>query len=196
MRKEAGIFNPANILTFLRIALVPLYIWLFSIGRWYTAIIALVVFVAAAVTDLFDGRLARRRKEITKLGKFMDPLADKLLVIGALAQFCVMGLVNFWLVGVIILRDVWVTAMRVVAIARGTELQTSENAKLKTTVQLVTVITIIVFTGARIIALHFGYTGPLVNADRLRMFFNVLVSVAVVFTVYSWVRYMVRESVA
>jgi len=188
--------NPANILTFLRIALVPLYIWLFSIGRWYTAIIALMVFVAAAVTDLFDGRLARRRKEITKLGKFMDPLADKLLVIGALAQFCVMGLVNFWLVGVIILRDVWVTAMRVAAIVRGTELQTSENAKLKTTVQLVTVITIIVLTGARIIALHFGYTGPLVNADRLRMFFNILVSVAVVFTVYSWVRYMVREGAA
>ncbi len=190
--KKVGILNPANMLTLLRIVLVPLYIWLFAQQRWHTAVIALIVFITAAVTDLYDGRLARRRKEITKLGKFMDPLADKFLVVGALAQFWFMGLVNFWLVGVIIVRDIWVTIMRIIAITKGAELKTSENAKLKTTIQLTVVITIIVFAGARIIALHFGYNGPLIDINSYRLFFNVLLSVAVVFTVYSLFRYMVR----
>ena len=179
-------------LTFLRIALVPLYIWLFAQQQWYTAIIALIVFITAAVTDLYDGRLARSRKEITKIGKFMDPLADKFLVIGALAQFWFLGFVNFWLVGIIIFRDIWVTIMRINAIMKGIELKTSGDAKLKTTIQLTVVITIIVFVGARIIALHFGYSGQLVNLNAHRLFFNALVLVAVLFTVYSWVKYMYR----
>ena len=131
VRKKVSILNPANMLTFLRIALVPLYVWLFAQQKWHTATIALIVFIIAAVTDLYDGKLARRRKEITMLGKFLDPLADKFLVVGALAQFWFMGLVNFWLVSVIIIRDMWVTIMRVIAIKKGTELKTSGNAKLK-----------------------------------------------------------------
>ena len=192
MNRNVDILNPANLLTFLRIALVPLYIWLFAQQRWYTAILALVVFIIAAVTDLYDGRLARRRREITRLGKFMDPLADKFLVIGALAQFCVMGLVNIWLVSVIIIRDIWVTAIRIAAILKNAELKTSGDAKLKTTIQLTVVITIIVFAGVRIIALHYGYKGPLVDIRYYNIFFNTLVSVAVVFTVYSWIMYIVR----
>jgi len=189
----AGNLNPANMLTIFRIVLVPVYVWLFSMQEWHAAVIALVVFVVAAVTDLYDGRIARSRKEITKLGKFLDPLADKFLVIGALAQFCVMGLVNFWLVLVIIVRDVWVTVMRVDAIRKGREMKTSENAKLKTTIQLTVVITIIVFSGARIIAIHFGYEGPLIDITWHRIFYNTLLSVAVIFTVYSWFRYMIRK---
>ena len=192
MKRNVDILNPANLLTFLRIALVPVYIWLFALQRWHTAILALIVFVIAAVTDLYDGRLARKRKEITRLGKFMDPLADKFLVIGALAQFCFMGLVNVWLVSVIIVRDIWVTAMRIAAILKNAELKTSGGAKLKTTIQLTVVITIIVFTGARIIALHFGYKGSLVDIVYYNIFFNGLVSVAVVFTVYSWIMYVLR----
>ncbi len=75
-KMKAGILNPANILTMLRILLVPLYLWLFAKGTWSTGVLALIVFIIAAVTDLYDGRLARSRKEITKLGKFLDPLAD------------------------------------------------------------------------------------------------------------------------
>ena len=156
-------------------------------------VLALAVFIIAAVTDLYDGRLARSRKEITKLGKFMDPLADKFLVIGALAQFGIMGLVNLWLVGIIILRDVWITILRIAALLQGTELRTSGSAKLKTTIQLTVIITIIVFTGARIIARHFGYNGPLVNLGTYKIFFNFLVSVAVVFTLYSWFTYLFRK---
>jgi CDP-diacylglycerol--glycerol-3-phosphate 3-phosphatidyltransferase len=191
-----SLITPANLLTSLRVLLVPVYLWLFSLHTWTSMILALVVFVVAAVTDLYDGRLARSRKEITKLGKFMDPLADKFLVIGALAQFGIMGLVNLWLVGIIILRDIWVTALRILALSRGTELKTSGNAKMKTAIQLTVIITIIVFTGARIIARHFGYYGPLVDLGAYKVFFNLLVSVAVAFTLYSWFSYMFREQSA
>ncbi|MCE5251217.1 CDP-diacylglycerol--glycerol-3-phosphate 3-phosphatidyltransferase [bacterium] len=187
---KAGVMNPANLLTMLRILLVPLYLWLFAEGSWITSVLALIVFVTAAITDLYDGKLARKRKEVTKLGKFMDPLADKILVIGALVQFWFMGLVNFWLVGVIIVRDIWVTIMRVRAIISGTELKTSGDAKLKTTIQLTVIITIIVFYGARIIALHLGYSGPWISISGFRTFFDVLVGIAVVFTLYSWIKYL------
>lgn len=190
MERKISVLNPANILTFFRIALVPLYIWLFSLVSWEAKVGALIVFIVAAVTDLYDGKLARSRKEVTKLGKFLDPLADKFLVIGALVQFCFMGLANIWLVSVIIVRDVWVTAMRVVAIVKGTELKTSGSAKVKTTIQLTVIITIIVFTGFRTILLHYGYQGPLVNQAGYRLIFDGLVTVAVVFTIYSWVRYL------
>ena len=194
--RENRIVNPANMLTISRIVLVPFYVWLFSQQSWYTVVISLLVFIIAALTDFYDGKLARRRKEITKLGKFMDPLADKFLVVAALAQFCFMGLVNFWLVSIIIVRDLWVTGMRILAIKRGTELKTSGNAKLKTSIQLSVIITIIVFTGIRISALHFGYRGPLVDIDAYRVFFNILLSIAVIFAVYSWFRYVVIERVS
>jgi len=185
------ILTVANMLTVLRIILVPLYLWLFS--RWTSGsiILALIVFVTAAITDLYDGRLARQRKEITKLGKFMDPLADKILVVGALVQFWLMGLVNVWLVGVIVVRDIWVTIMRIIAIRRGTELKTSRDAKIKTTIQLTVIITTIVLTGARLTAMELfpNYNGQWVALESYRLLFNLLLSVAVVFTLYSWITY-------
>ncbi len=183
------ILTPANLLTSLRIVLVPVYLWLFALQTWTSVILALIVFIAAALTDLYDGRLARSRREITRLGKFLDPLADKFLVVGALAQFGMMGLVNLWLVGIIVIRDVWVTALRVAAIRNGTELKTSGNAKLKTAIQLTVIISIIVFTGVRIIAHHFGYDGPLTDFTTYRIVFDCLLLVAVLFTLYSWFAY-------
>ena len=189
---KTNLLTAANILTLVRILLVPLYLWLFAGKTPVTVVLALIVFVIAAVTDLYDGKLARSRKEITKLGKFMDPLADKFLVIGALVQFWVMGLVNIWLVGIIILRDVWVTLMRIIAISQGKELKTSRDAKLKTTIQLTVVITTIVFTGVRIIVMDIlpDYNGKWVAVENYRLFFNGLLLVAVVFTLYSWFKYM------
>ena len=189
---KTNLLTAANILTLARILLVPLYLWLFAGKTPVTVVLALIVFVIAAVTDLYDGKLARSRKEITKLGKFMDPLADKFLVIGALVQFWVMGLVNIWLVGIIVFRDVWVTLMRVAAISQGKELKTSGDAKLKTTIQLTVVITTIVFTGVRIIIMDIlpDYNGQWVAIENYRLFFNGLLLVAVVFTLYSLFRYL------
>ncbi|MFC1511771.1 CDP-alcohol phosphatidyltransferase family protein [Candidatus Latescibacterota bacterium] len=196
VRTMVSIFNPANFLTAFRILLVPVYLWLFASGTPLTAVLALVVFVTAAVTDLYDGRLARHRKEITKLGKFLDPLADKFLVVGALVQFWVMALVSFWLVLVIVVRDVWVTVMRVAALAQDAELKTSRDAKLKTTIQLTVVITIIVLYGARLIVTSAipSYRGALVDMDYYRLVFDGLLGVAVVFTLYSWMTYLLRSA--
>jgi len=193
---EVSIFNPANALTALRIVLVPLYLWLFARNTWGSLIFALIAFVTAAVTDLYDGRLARSRKEITRLGKFMDPLADKLLVVGALVQFWMAGLVWFWFVVVIVVRDIWVTAMRITAITRGTELKTSGDAKLKTTIQLTAIITTIVFFGARLIVMRFApsYQGFFVDLAIHKLFYNGLVAVAAAFTVYSWITYLTAGS--
>ena len=195
---RASIFNPANMLTMLRILLVPLYLWLFAMKTWESVVLALIVFIAAAVTDLYDGKLARRRKEITKLGKFLDPLADKFLVLAALVQFWAMELVNFWLVGIIVFRDIWVTVMRIIAIKNGKELETSKDAKLKTTILLTVIITTIVFTGGRIIIMNVmpDYNGRWVDIGIYRMFFNALLSVAVVFTIYSWIKYVSQRSLA
>ena len=182
----------ANILTLFRILLVPVYIWYFAKQTWLGVVIALIVFIVAAVTDLFDGRLARSRKEVTKLGKFMDPLADKFLVIGALVQFWLMGLVNGWLVSIIVIRDIYVTYMRVHAIMTGTELRTSSDAKLKTTIQLTVIITTIVFTGVRMIVITAlpEYSGGWIDITNYQLFFNGLVFIAAAFTVYSWVNYI------
>jgi CDP-diacylglycerol---glycerol-3-phosphate 3-phosphatidyltransferase len=187
------VLTPANLLTSLRILLAPVYLWFFSLSTWTSVCMALAVFIIAAVTDLYDGRLARQRKEITRIGKFMDPLADKLLVIGALVQFGVMGLVNLWLVGIIVLRDVWVTFLRVDALRNGRELKTSGNAKLKTTIQLTVIITIIVLTGVRMIALHFGCHGIPIDSAVYRIVFDCLLAVAVAFTLYSWFVYQWRR---
>lgn len=192
--RVVSILNPANFLTTFRILLVPFYLWLFAREEPLSAVLALVVFVTAAVTDLLDGHLARTRKEITKLGKFLDPLADKFLVVGALVQFGAMGLVSFWLVLVIVIREIWVTVMRILAIRQGKELRTSPDAKLKTTIQLTVVITIIVLFGARLIALDLApaYTGAWVDLSRYILFFDGLLGIAVAFTLYSWATYIFR----
>jgi len=193
-----SIMTLANMLTIFRIVLVPVYLWYFARQTWESVVIALIVFIVAAVTDLFDGRLARSMKEVTKFGKFMDPLADKFLVIGALVQFWLMGLVNGWFVAVIVIRDIYVTYMRVHAITSGTELRTSGDAKLKTTIQLTVIITTIVFTGGRMIAKAAapGYTGGWVDLEYYRLFFNGLVFIAAAFTVYSWMRYLTAGKAA
>ena len=192
--RVVSILNPANFLTTFRILLVPLYLYLFARQEPLTAVLALIVFVTAAVTDLLDGHLARTRKEITKLGKFLDPLADKFLVVGALVQFWAMELVSFWLVLVIVIREIWVTVMRILAIRRGKELRTSSDAKLKTTIQLTVVITTIVLYGARLIALDLvpAYNGFWVDLSHYILLFNAMLGVAVAFTLYSWATYMFR----
>ena len=189
---KSRLLTLANILTMFRIILVPLYLYLFAMRTWYGVFLAGIVFGIAAVTDLIDGRIARNRNEVTRLGKFLDPLADKFLVIGVLIQFCLMGLMNAWLVGIIVVRDVWVTSLRIHAIARGKELKTSGNAKLKTTIQIVVISTTIVVFGVRSVVIELlpGYAGQWIELGNYRLFFNVLLLVAVVFTLYSWGRYM------
>jgi len=105
---------------------------------------ALVVFVIASLTDLLDGWTARKLRQETETGKFLDPLADKFLVISALIAFLILDpLIPLWMVGVIIGRDLLITLMRYLAIKKGTTLRTSRLGKFKTAFQMIGIIIII-----------------------------------------------------
>jgi len=101
---KSKIFTKANFITVLRILLTPLFIYFLFGGRQYFEILALLIFILASITDAYDGYIARKYSEVTKLGKFLDPLADKVLMSAAFISFVVMGLVPLWMVILVILR--------------------------------------------------------------------------------------------
>lgn len=132
-----------NILTVLRIALVPVFIYLVILPNFYARIGAILLFILASVTDFIDGLLARRWQVTSEFGKFMDPLADKMLVISALfALLYLEHQVALWMVLVIIGRDLLITFMRWLAIRRGSSLRTSRLGKVKTTFQMLSILLI------------------------------------------------------
>lgn len=135
-----------NAVTFLRVALVPIVLVLLAVGdelavaRWW----AFVVFVIAALTDTFDGWVARRLGGVTAFGALADPLADKLLVVGTLASLALFGEVPWWVVGVIAGREAVVTGLRVVVVRRaGVVVPATVWGKLKTVSQIVAIAGII-----------------------------------------------------
>ncbi len=138
--------NTPNKLTLLRICLVPIFV-LFLLWEQlpYHFIWALLVFVGASVTDAIDGHLARKHHLITDFGKFLDPLADKILVVSALICFVEMGLCSAVVVVIVIAREFLVSALRLVAVGDGTVIAASIWGKLKTVSQMIAVIYILVY---------------------------------------------------
>jgi CDP-diacylglycerol--glycerol-3-phosphate 3-phosphatidyltransferase len=136
--------NLANKLTLLRIFLVPVLILFMYLDNFWTRIFALVIFIAAALTDLYDGRIARQQKTVTTLGIFLDPVADKLLISAALISF--VGLdelhVPAWMVILIIAREFIITGLRSLAASKNVIIPASKAGKFKTTSQIVSIITI------------------------------------------------------
>ena len=136
--------NVPNLLTVSRIVLIPLFLYLIFTPTIEHRVWALVVFVIASLTDLLDGWTARKLRQETETGKFLDPLADKFLVISALIAFLILDpLIPLWMVGVIIGRDLLITLMRYLAIKKGTTLRTSRLGKFKTAFQMIGIIIII-----------------------------------------------------
>ena len=125
----------ANKLTIMRVVLVPVYIILMLVFE--SKIPALIVFIIASLTDLLDGQIARRRNQITDFGKFMDPLADKLLVTSALVLFVQLGQMPAWAVMVIIAREFAVSGLRMVAAASGDVIAAAWSGKIKTASSIV-----------------------------------------------------------
>lgn len=137
--------NVATQLTLLRLILVPFFLVFTVIDNTYTRIAALLIFVIASLTDLFDGRLARQRGEVTTLGVFLDPLADKFLISSAFIAFVQLPEVHVpaWMVILIIGREFFITGLRALAAARGRILAAQPAGKFKTTSQIVAIITIL-----------------------------------------------------
>ncbi|MCK5533522.1 CDP-diacylglycerol--glycerol-3-phosphate 3-phosphatidyltransferase [bacterium] len=137
--------NLANKLTIIRIILLPLFMLFMFYDNMYTRIFSLFVFIVAALTDLYDGRIARRYNCVSNFGKFMDPLADKLLVSAAFISF--VGLeelrIPAWMVVFIISREFSITGLRTIAVSQGKIISASISGKFKTTSQIITIIVIL-----------------------------------------------------
>ncbi|MBN1300205.1 MAG: CDP-diacylglycerol--glycerol-3-phosphate 3-phosphatidyltransferase [Melioribacteraceae bacterium] len=126
-----------NQLTILRIILTPVFLWLFLQEDPLMKQISLLVFVIAAITDWYDGWLARKFNYITTWGKFLDPLADKILTSSAFLAFVIIGMLELWMVIIIILRDFTITGLRAYAEYKNHYFLTSRLAKWKTFIQMI-----------------------------------------------------------
>jgi len=138
-------FSPPNQLTFLRILLTPVFlVFLLSsnsiLRQW-----SLVIFILAAITDWYDGWLARRWGYVTRWGAFLDPLADKVLTSAALIAYSYLGLISSWMVWIIVIRDAIITILRSYAEYKGKPVDTSKLAKTKTFGQYVLIFYLMIF---------------------------------------------------
>jgi len=140
---SASPFNLPNVLTVFRIFLVPVFMFFLLTRIQYGNYLAAGVFVMAAVTDSLDGYIARRRKQVTKLGIILDPLADKLLITSALISLVQLGQVAAWVAVVILGREFAVTGLRAVKAEEGVIIPAGLLGKLKTIAQIVAVILVI-----------------------------------------------------
>jgi CDP-diacylglycerol--glycerol-3-phosphate 3-phosphatidyltransferase len=133
-----GLYNVANLVTVIRILLVPVFVWLLFIDGTAARVAALVVFVVASITDRLDGELARRRAIVTDFGKIADPIADKALTGSALISLSIMGELWWWVTIVIMVRELGITLLRFVVIRHGV-MPASKGGKIKTTLQVVAI---------------------------------------------------------
>lgn len=134
-----------NQLTILRILLTPLFLYLFLKKNAFDQFSASIVFCLASITDWYDGWYARKFGVITRLGQFMDPLADKILVSSALIAFAILDYVVPWMVWVIVIRDAIVTFNRIFALHIGKPIITHVLAKWKTATQMITIFLILIY---------------------------------------------------
>lgn len=174
-----GWMNTANKLTLLRIILIPIFFILLMIQTQAYQIAAAVVFAVAAFTDFLDGHIARTKNQVTTFGKFVDPVADKLLITAAIIGFVEVIDLPSWIAFVIIAREFTVTGLRLVAVSQGRVIAAGNSGKIKTVVQIVVVL----------FCLFFGQ-GPLLWNIPLSTW---LMGIAAVVTVYSGAEYVVKN---
>jgi len=132
--------NVPNRLTFARIFMAPIYLVLLMWEFPFHHILACAVFVIASLTDMLDGKLARKHNLITNLGKFLDPLADKMLTTAAFIGFLANGHLDVWAVMIILSREFLVTSVRLVSAGSGVVIAANIWGKLKTVTQMVSII--------------------------------------------------------
>lgn len=140
------VVNLPNSLTVLRIVLVPLFVWVYLLGTTNARWVALWIFVVASITDYLDGYLARNMGLVTNFGRLADPLADKLLTLGAFVLLSVGGPIQwFWVFTVLVaIREIGVTVLREVLRQRGIVVSASSGGKVKTVLQMTLIILLLV----------------------------------------------------
>lgn len=171
--------NLPNKLTLLRVALIPFFVILLLLCEKvpYLNHAAVLVFVGASLTDLFDGKLARKYDLVTNFGKFMDPLADKLLVVSALICLVQLRMIPVWTVLVITAREFIISGFRLIAAEKGLVLAASKMAKLKTTIQMIMIISIM---------MNFPWL-------PFKILNWILIILAVILTITSLIEYLIKN---
>jgi CDP-diacylglycerol--glycerol-3-phosphate 3-phosphatidyltransferase len=135
-RLRQELLNAPNLMTLGRIALIPLLLWLLYYENRRNSFIAAMVYAICALSDWFDGWLARISNKVTTLGKFLDPLADKVIVLSALVMLVRLGRVAVWVVVVIVAREFLISGLRTIAATEGLVISASQGGKWKTSLQL------------------------------------------------------------
>ncbi len=136
--------NLANKITLLRILLIPVLIIFLMAKVPYNMELSLIIFLIASLTDKLDGYIARKYNLITDMGRFLDPLADKLLVSAALLMFIELGKIEAWIVFIILAREFAVTGLRAIAASNNIVIAASNLGKLKTVIQIILIIVILI----------------------------------------------------
>lgn len=136
--------NLPNLLTMGRVAIIPVFLWFLQQGDRKDCVIAALIYAAAAITDLLDGYLARQMNVVSVLGKFLDPLADKLLVMASLVWMVPMGRIPEWAVVLLLGREISITALRSIASSEGVVIAAGEGGKSKTALQMVGILCLII----------------------------------------------------
>lgn len=137
--------NLPNKLTVGRIVLVPFFVAAMLIDFPLNHLVALLIFITASITDLLDGKIARKRNLVTDFGKFADPLADKILVLSALLCFVQLGCCDCIAVIIVLFREFAVTSIRLIAASKGKVVAANIWGKVKTVTQMIAIIAILVF---------------------------------------------------
>lgn len=185
--------NIANKLTLLRILLIPVFLvfllpneipflssWVESFGEGVQILfswVALAIFVLASVTDFLDGYIARKYNMISNFGKFMDPLADKLLVCCALIGLMALGKLNIWFVLIVIARDFIISGFRLVAVERGVVIAAAMSGKIKTALQMILI----------------GCLIPVIRLSFYSYFLMIFEIIVLILTVYSLLEYIIKN---
>lgn len=167
----------ASKITLIRVAFIPVFMLFMYLsggqaGLWMW--IALAVFIVASITDYIDGEIARKYNQVSDFGKFLDPLADKLLVIAAMVMFCQWGVIPAWALMVILTREFAVTGLRLVAVGNGKVIAAGWSGKVKTASTMVGLCVLMVFPAVSWLSI-------------------VVIGVILVTTVYSGIEYFVQN---
>lgn len=187
--------NLANKLTIIRMILVPVFLVFLAAQRMpYGKSIATIIFILAALTDKLDGYIARSRNQVTRFGKFMDPLADKLLVTAALVSLVEFQVLPAWAAMIIIAREFAVTGLRSVAAAEGIVIAASGWGKAKTVTQIVAIIAALIDLNKDSLSALSVFTA--IPFSYLELIAQISMALAIIITVVSGVDYFVKNKEA
>ena len=182
--------NVPNVLTIARIFITPIFLFFLLMDTLpHKFLIACVIFSIGSITDAVDGHLARKNNQITNFGKFLDPIADKILTTSALLAFMSMGLCNIWIVMLVLTREFAIASVRMIAASGGVVIPANNWGKIKTISQMIFTI-IIMLLGEAYYIVEKSYVELYAKLPDLSLISNGLLWVTAILTVVSGVIYL------